>query len=239
MTTLIYGATGGVGSALARSLVADGNAVHLVGRSAERLQALGDELNCGVTVGDVLDATLFPRAVAEAGATLHGLVYAVGSIALKPLGRTSDDDLLHDFRLNAMGAAQAIRAALPALKAAEHSSILLFSSVAAGLGFASHTSIAMAKGAVEALTRSAAAELAPKVRVNCIAPSLTRTPLAAHLIATEQIATSLAQMHPLQRLGEVDDMVSLAKFLLSGNAGWITGQVIAVDGGRSTLAGRR
>lgn len=239
MTTLIYGATGGIGSVLARSLVASGEAVHLVGRNAERLEALGQELNSGITMGDVLDGDVFARAVADAGGPLQGLVYAVGSITLKPLGRTADDDFLHDFRLNAMGAAQAIRAALPALKAAEQASIVLFSSVAVSLGFASHASIAMAKGAVEGLTRSAAAELAPKIRVNCIAPSLTRTPLAAHLTATEQLSASLAQMHPLQRLGEAEDMASLAEFLLSRKAGWITGQVIGVDGGRSSLSGRR
>ena len=116
---------------------------------------------------------------------------------------------------------------------------VLFSSVAAGHGFASHASIAMAKGAVEALTRSMAAELAPKVRVNCVAPSLTRTPLSAPLLATEQMSALLAQLHPLQRLGEIDDIVSAAAFLLSDKAGWMTGQVIAVDGGRSTLASRK
>jgi len=238
MSIVIFGATGGIGAALARSLVAGGRQVHLVGRNAERLHALGTELGSGVTVGDALDAEMFTRAIAEAG-SLDGLVYAIGSLTLKPLGRTSDDDMLHDFRVNAMGAAQAIRAALPALKAAEQASVVLFSSVAAGHGFASHTSIAMAKGAVEALTRSMAAELAPKVRVNCVAPSLTRTPLSAPLLATEQMSALLAQLHPLQRLGEIDDIVSAAEFLLSDKAGWMTGQVIAVDGGRSTLASRK
>lgn len=238
MSIVIFGATGGIGAALARNLVASGRSVHLVGRDAERLQSLGNELNSSVTVGDALDPELFPRAIAEAGTPLDGLVYAVGSLTLKPLGRTADEELLHDFRLNAMGAAQAIRAAIPALKSAEQPSILLFSSVAAGHGFASHASIAMAKGAVEALTRSMAAELAPKVRVNCIAPSLTRTPLAAALVANEQMSASLARLHPMQRLGEVEDIVPLAEFLLSPKASWITGQVMSVDGGRASLAGR-
>jgi NADP-dependent 3-hydroxy acid dehydrogenase YdfG len=144
MSTMIFGATGGVGSALARNLVVSGRAVHLVGRNAERLEALGDELQSGFTVGDALDPELYARAVADAGSPLDGLVYAIGSITLKPLGRTTDDDLLQDFRLNALGAAQAIRAALPALKAGAQPSIVLFSSVAAGSGFASHASIAMA-----------------------------------------------------------------------------------------------
>jgi len=113
--------------------------------------------------------------------------------------------------------------------------VLLFSSVAVGQGFAAHASVSMAKGAVEGLTRALAAELAPKVRVNAIAPSLTDTPLAAGLTANPQIAASIAQMHPLPRLGSAADMAALAAFLISDRAGWITGQVIGVDGGRSSL----
>ncbi|WP_417309773.1 SDR family NAD(P)-dependent oxidoreductase [Devosia sp.] len=238
MTVLIFGATGGIGAALARRLATGGTKLHLAGRNGEKLAALGKELNAGTTVGDVLDDAHLSQAVADAGTPLTGLVYAVGSITLKPLGRTTDEDFLADYRLNALGAAQAIRAALPALKASEQASIVLFSSVAAARGFASHASIAMAKGAVEALTRAMAAELAPKIRVNCVAPSLTRTPLAAALTATDQMAAALAQAHPLQRLGEADDIAAMAELLLSERAGWITGQVLGVDGGRSTLAGR-
>lgn len=238
MTTMIYGATGAIGGAIARNLVASGNTVHLVGRNAERLQSLARELGSGATVGDIFDPQVFARAVADAGAPLQGLVYAVGSIALKPLGRTSDEDMMQDFRLNALGAAQAIRAALPALKASEQASILLFSSVAADRVSASTAPLAIAIDACEAKPRPAA-ELAPKIRVNCIAPSLTRTPLSEHLTASEQMSTSLAQMHPLLRLGEVDDIVGLAELLLSPKSGWITGQVIAVDGGRSRLAGKK
>jgi NAD(P)-dependent dehydrogenase (short-subunit alcohol dehydrogenase family) len=128
-----------------------------------------------------------------------------------------------------------VQAALPALKSAENSSVVLFSSVAVAQGFASHASIAMAKGAVEGLTRALAAELAPRVRVNAVAPSLTRTPLAQSFTANDAMAQGIAQLHALQRLGEADDVAALADFLLSRDASWITGQVIAVDGGRSTV----
>jgi NAD(P)-dependent dehydrogenase (short-subunit alcohol dehydrogenase family) len=130
----------------------------------------------------------------------------------------------------------AVQAALPALKAAEGTAgILLFSTVAVAQGFTAHASVAMAKGAVEGLTVALAAELAPKIRVNAIAPSLTKTPLAKALTGNEQMAAAIAQMHAMQRLGEPDDIAALGALLLSAEAGWITGQIIGVDGGRSML----
>lgn len=237
MVVLIFGATGGVGSAVARQLVAEGTSVHLSGRSESRLRSLGEALSSATSQADALVEGALERAVADAGEQIEGLVYAVGSVTLKPLGRTTDADIIQDFRLNALGAARAVRAALPALKRAGNASVVLFSTVAAGRGFAFHSSIAMAKGAVEALTRSLAAELAPKIRVNCIAPSLTRTSLTAGLVATAEAEAAMARAHPLQRIGNVDDIVSMTGFLLSDRASWITGQVFAVDGGRSTLAG--
>ena len=127
--------------------------------------------------------------------------------------------------------------AYPALKATASTtaSIVLFSTVAVGQGFASHASVSMAKGAVEGLTLTLAAEWSPKVRVNAIAPSLTETPLASFMTANAATAQAIAAMHPLQRLGTAGEVAALAAFLLSDKAGWITGQVIGVDGGRSTL----
>jgi NAD(P)-dependent dehydrogenase (short-subunit alcohol dehydrogenase family) len=160
----------------------------------------------------------------------------VGTINLKPVSRITDQDVERDFTLNALGALRAVQAALPALKThAGTSSVVLFSTVAVAQGFASHASIGLSKGAVEGLMLSLAAELAPKVRVNCVAPSLTKTPLAAALTSSEQMATAIAALHPLQRLGEADDVAAAAAFLLSGDSSWITGQVIGVDGGRSML----
>jgi NAD(P)-dependent dehydrogenase (short-subunit alcohol dehydrogenase family) len=163
------------------------------------------------------------------------VAYAVGTINLKPVGRLSDQDFEQDFQINALGAVRAIQAALPVFKNQAAASVLLFSTVAVAQGFTAHASVAMAKGAIEGLTLALAAELAPKIRVNCIAPSLTKTPLAQALTSNDTMANAIAQMHALQRLGEADDIAPLASLLLSPEAGWITGQIIGVDGGRSTL----
>ena len=238
-TVLIYGGVGGIGGATARILAAQGYKPHLVGRDEAKLSAFATEIGAGQTVGDVLENDTFKRASDDAAAVdggLSGLVYAVGTINLKPLARLTDDDFLNDFSLNALGAAKAIQAALPAFKASDTTgSIVLFSTVAVSQGFAAHASIAMAKGAIEGLTLSVAAELAPKIRVNAIAPSLTRTPLAKTLTASEQMTTAIAEMHALRRIGEPVDIANLAAFLISEQSNWITGQIIGVDGGRSSL----
>jgi NAD(P)-dependent dehydrogenase (short-subunit alcohol dehydrogenase family) len=235
---LIYGGTGGIGAATARALRQRGYGIHLVARDSGRLATLAEEIGATVTAGDIGDPDLFRRATADAAPAgdLAGLVYAVGTINLKPLARLTEADFEADFRINALGAVKAVQAALPALKAGEgSSSVVLFSTVAVGQGFASHASIGLAKGAVEGLGRSLAAELAPRIRVNVVAPSLTRTPLAQALTANEGMAAGIAQMHALQRLGEPEDVAAAAAFLISEDASWITGQVIGVDGGRSTL----
>jgi NAD(P)-dependent dehydrogenase (short-subunit alcohol dehydrogenase family) len=234
---LIYGGTGGIGAATARLLRKRGYSLHLVARDESRLAALAQELGAGYTAGDVTGADVFARAAQAAsdGSGLAGLVYAVGTITLKPLGRLTDADFEQDFRINALGAAKAVQAALPDLEAGGNpSSVVLFSTVAVAQGFASHASISMAKGAVEGLTVALAAELAPRVRVNAIAPSLTRTQLARELVDHESMASGIARMHALPRLGTAEDISALAAFLVS-EASWITGQIIGVDGGRSTL----
>lgn len=240
MPSYIIIGTSGIGGALARQLAAGGASLHLISRNANRLATLAAETGATHAVADVMQEGALETAIAAAGAAVDGLAYCVGSINLKPLSRVTDAEALADFQLNALGAFRAVKAALPALKATTQpsASVLLFSTVAVQQGFASHASVAMAKGAVEGLTRTLAAELAPKVRVNAIAPSLTRTPLASGLTANEQTATAIAALHPLQRLGTPDDVAALAALLLSPQSGWITGQVIGVDGGRSTLRGR-
>jgi NAD(P)-dependent dehydrogenase (short-subunit alcohol dehydrogenase family) len=236
-TILLYGATGGIGACLARMLASEGHRLHLVSRNAAGLEALADELGAGWTVADVLDDGSFARVAEHAPRALDGLVYAVGSINLRPLARITATDLERDFRLNAVGAALAIQAALPALRAsAAGASVVLFSSVAAARGFPSHSSIGMAKAAVDGLTRSLAAELAPTIRVNAVALSLTQTPLAGSMLSNPKLRDAITAMHPLARLGEPEDVAHLAAFLLSSRANWITGQVMGLDGGRGTIA---
>jgi NAD(P)-dependent dehydrogenase (short-subunit alcohol dehydrogenase family) len=234
--TVIFGATGGIGSAIARSLHEQGTPLHLVARNSSRLADLASELGADVSLGDVTKPDLFERVAADLAGPCGGLVYAVGTINLGSLQRLTAQDFQDDFDVNAMGAALAVKALLPGLKkSAGTPSVVLFSSVAVGQGFAFHVSMGMAKGAVEGLTRSLAAELAPKIRVNAIAPSLTQTPLAEGILANEKMAEAITKSHALKRLGTAQDAAALAAFLLSDQAGWITGQVLGVDGGRSSL----
>lgn len=233
---VVYGGSGGIGSESARLLQARGYNLHLAGRNREKLTSTAAELKASYTVGDVNDSSFFTQVVQEAGTPLAGLVYAVGTINLRSFQRLTEADFLNDFRVNALGAALAVQAALPGLK--KHpavSSIVLFSSVIVGQGFTFHGSMGMAKGAVSGLTLSLAAELAPRIRVNAIAPSLTRTPLAASIFANDAMAASIADLHALERLGTTADIAKLTAFLISEDADWITGQIIGVDGGRSTL----
>ncbi len=166
---------------------------------------------------------------------LTGLVYCPGTINLRPFERIKPADFETDYKIQVIGAIRIMQAALPALKKAVNGSIVLFSSVAAKTGLPFHTQVAASKGAIEGLTKALAAEYAPSIRVNCIAPSLTDTPLAASLLNTEQKRQANAGRHPLKRTGTTEDIANMAAFLLSEKASWITGEILHVDGGMSSL----
>ncbi|MEJ2316678.1 MAG: SDR family oxidoreductase [Gammaproteobacteria bacterium] len=166
---------------------------------------------------------------------LDGLVYCPGTIRLKPFERLTLDDYEQDLDVNLKGAVRVLRAAIPALRAAPHASVVLFSTVAVTTGMPMHASIASAKGAIEGLTRSLAAEYAPKIRFNAIAPSLTDTSLASGLLRTERQREAAATRHPLERIGNPDELAALAGFLLSDDSGWMSGQVLHADGGMSSI----
>lgn len=233
---VIIGATGGVGSALAARLSGQGVALHLVARNGTALAAIAERFGASHQVADCTDDAALTAAVAAAGPRIAGVAYCVGSIVMKPLKRASVEDFASTYALNVIGAARAVAAAEAGLRACE-GSVVLFSSVAARAGFPNHAVIGAAKAAVEGLCVALAAELAP-VRVNCIAPSLTRSKMAAGMTGNDAMARALAAQHPVSRLGEPADGAALAAFLLSPDAGWITGQVIGVDGGRATLRTR-
>jgi NAD(P)-dependent dehydrogenase (short-subunit alcohol dehydrogenase family) len=237
-TTVIYGGSGGIGTAILGRITARGESVHLVGRDTDRLQKLAVETGATFTAVDVLTPGSFERVASEVRGPINGLVYAVGSINLKPIGRLTEDEFVRDFRLNAVGAALAMKAHIPSLKQSSAASVVLISSVAASQGFPAHASVSMAKAALEGLTFAMAAELAPVIRVNCVAPSLTRTPLSESMTNSPQMADAIAQLHAMRRLGEPDDIAAFVDFLLSPEAGWMTGQLIGVDGGRSRLRTR-
>lgn len=229
---LVVGASSGIGLATAQLLAADGATLFTASRHlSPELAALGTThftYDATQPVGTAFDA--LPE-------VLHGLVYCPGSIKLRPFERVPADDFRADFELNVLGAVQALQATIKRLKKTEGGgSVVLFSTVAAAVGMSFHTSIATAKAAVEGLTRALAAEYAASgLRVNCLAPSLTDTPLAAALLNTPEKAEAGAKRHPLQRVGRATDLASMAAFLLSDQATFITGQVLAVDGGMGKL----
>ena len=231
---VIFGATGSIGSSLAEQLKNSGNDIHLVGRNESELSSISEKLGCSHTVAYVLMDGFIEKVKSDIS-EIKGLAYCVGSIDLKPLRMVNEQDFQKCMKLNLYSAVEAIKGYQESLKK-NKGSIVLFSTVAAQRGFTNHAIIASAKAAVEGLTVSLAAEFAPNIRVNCVAPSLTKSKIAEPMLKNTAIAEGIAKAHPLKRLGEGKDSAALAKFLLTEDSSWVTGQIIAVDGGRSKLS---
>ncbi len=228
MNLLIIGASSGIGSSLAKQLIAEG---HQVYGTFNKTTASTDgfaKLQPLNVLDDNPDFSFLPDVI-------DGLVYCPGAVNLKPFARIKPEDFISDYQLQLVGAVKVIQACLPKLKNAINPSIVLFSTVAVQTGFNFHSLVASSKGAVEGLTKALAAEFAPKIRVNCIAPSITDTPLAGTLLNTDEKKEANAQRHPLKKIGKPEDLANLAAFLLSEKSSWITGQVLHADGGMSSL----
>jgi NAD(P)-dependent dehydrogenase (short-subunit alcohol dehydrogenase family) len=231
---LIFGATGSVGSSLAEQLKNSDNDIHLVARNESEVKTIAEKLGCSYTVADVLEDGFIEKVKSDIN-DIKGIAYCVGSIDLKPLRMVTEADMNKCMKLNLYSAIETIKGFQESLKK-NKGSIVLFSTVAAQRGFTNHTIIASAKAAVEGLAVTLAAEFAPNIRVNCIAPSLSKSKIAEPMLKNPTIAEGIAKAHPLKRLGEGKDSAALAKFLITDESSWVTGQVIAVDGGRSKLS---
>ena len=222
---LLIGGSSGIGLATAK-LLTENHEVYIASRSSDSLTGLDiHHLTFDVTTDDL--STL------DLPAELSGLVYCPGSINLRPFKGLKPEAFEADFQINVMGFVKSLQAVLP--KLTTNSSVVLYSTVAVKLGMPFHASVAASKGALEGLSKSLAAELAPKTRVNVIAPSITNTPLADRFLNNEAKMEKSAQRHPLKRVGEADDIAAMTRFLLSDDSSWMTGQILGLDGGMSTL----
>ena len=224
----IVGASSGIGKAIAEDLAKAGHQVYATYNKSQ----CSDQENLKYYFLDVLsensDLSFLPE-------KLDGMAYCPGSIVLKPFHRIKAEDFVNDYQLQTIGAIKTIQAALPKLKDSGNASVVLFSTLAVQTGLNFHSMVASSKGAIEGLSRALAAEFAPSIRVNCIAPSLTDTPLASSLLNTEEKKLANAQRHPLKRIGSAEDISNLACYLLSDKSSWMTGQILHLDGGMSTL----
>ena len=231
---VVIGGSGSIGSSIAREISSEQFEPHLIGRNFSSLKNVSEELNCAYEVADVTNSSNLIKALKNCGDDISGLAYCVGSIDLKPLSSAHENDYIESFKVNTLGAIISIKATKDIIKK-NKGSILLFSSIAVKNGFINHSIISTAKAGIEALTISLAAELAPEIRVNCIAPSLTETGMTKSIIANQNIRKAIESLHPIQRIGQPSDHSKLAAYLLSDKSNWITGQIFNIDGGRSTL----
>ena len=226
---VIIGCGSGIGLATAKQLQNEAQIIGISRTETPELNNVKLHFYQKDILTDSLDDVSFPEKI-------DGLVYAPGSINLKPFGRLSDEDFKKDFEINVLGAVKTIQKLLPNLKKSESASVVLFSSVAAKMGMPFHASIASSKAAIEGLTKSLAAEFAAqKIRINAIAPSLTDTKLAAQLLSSEERRETSAKRHPLQKIGNAKEIAKMVVFLLSDSSSWITGQIIGIDGGIGSL----
>lgn len=226
---VIIGCGQGIGFSTATILSENYNVIGISKTQNSKVEQLNIEFHQIDILNGNLDEINFPDVI-------DGLVYAPGSINLKPFNRLSANDFKNDFEINVMGAVKVIQKLLPNLKKSESASVVLFSSVAAKLGMPFHASVSASKSAVEGLTKSLAAELSvQKIRVNAIAPSLTDTHLASQLLSTPEKREASGKRHPLQRVGNAEEIAKMVEFLLSENSSWITGQIIGIDGGMGSV----
>ena len=222
---LLIGGSSGIGLATAK-LLSQNHEVYIASRSSDSLTGLDIHyLPFDVTTDDLSELDL--------PSELSGLVYCPGSINLRPFKGLKPEAFEADFQINVMGFVKSLQAVLP--KLTTNSSVVLYSTVAVKVGMPFHASVAASKGALEGLGKSLAAELAPKTRVNVIAPSITNTPLADRFLNNEAKMEKSAQRHPLKRVGEASDIAAMTRFLLSEDSSWMTGQILGLDGGMSTL----
>jgi NAD(P)-dependent dehydrogenase (short-subunit alcohol dehydrogenase family) len=226
---LVIGGSSGIGKSLTKILSESG---HQVFATYNQHQPDESTPNTHYSYLNVLDEGINLDFLPD---ELDGVVYCPGSINLKPFSRIKLDAFAEDYKLQVLGAIKVLQAALPRLKTVEQSSVVLFSTVAVQLGFNFHSQVAASKGAIEGLTRSLAAEWAPNIRINAIAPSLTNTPLAAKLLSNDKKIEANAERHPLKKIGSPEDIAEMAAFLLSEKSSWMTGQIMHVDGGMSSI----
>lgn len=226
---VVIGAASGIGKALCESLLNEG---HHVWGSFNESTPSKKHPNLHLQKLNVLEEGM---ELEELPDTIDGFVYCPGAIKLKPFSKIKATAFIEDFNLQVLGAIKLIQQILPALKASANASIILFSTIAVQKGFNFHSQVSVSKGAIEGLTKALAAELAPSIRINAIAPSLTDTPLASKLLSSDEKRKANADRHPLRRIGKPEDVANLAVFLLSEKSSWMTGQILHIDGGLSTI----